>query len=494
MPRSILSASLVRPAWQCGSFRVEGPDEDAFTLGLESLQQLGRQVQGEGVLALKRLHLVGPFPSESEWMFGEALGIPTLEVRRHPASASGLWGALAAASRDEDSPGQEAVVASQLAPQRTEVSGPPRVSQGAAGVALLLGREPGLAILRYAFQSHAPGRTPTIQRLVADWLADLEVPSEGTGGIVLSTDGELAQWRSVWGAAAPGISLAPVEPPPTSEGSPSAVRSAELLWELARRLRTGNFGIVAEALRTRSGFAGFRLNGPVRWAGTWGAIDPGLRPPSERFFDRSPAVNAVSQGAYVPHPRYLENLPGRWRLVGERCSRCRALTFPPSGRCRSCGQSDGLRAEAQPRQNLPVEGVTTIGAGAQPTEFDFLVETAGSYDVAIVGLAPGVRATVQVTDALPGQLRIGDRVRLVLRRLYAMEGEWRYGLKAVPGRTASEGPLAAEPVTGPSRRRASSGVPKPSRSIPRRRGARAGSPRRREGGGTSPPGLFRSRR
>lgn len=255
--------------------------------------------------------------------------------------------------------------------------------------------------------------------------------------------------------------------------------AANLLWELGRRLRTGTVGVVGESLRGRSGFAGFRLDGPIRWLGAWGTLEPGMKPPSAKFLERAHGMNAVSQGAYVPHPRYLENLPSRWRLVGERCSHCRALTFPASGRCRSCGRSDGLRAEAQPRQSLRVESVTTIGAGAQPTEFDPLVEAAGAYDVAIVALESGARATVQVTDAVPGQLRVGDRVGLVLRRLYPMEGEWRYGLKAVPERTDSAGSPSAPRVNSTAARTASSGVPTAPRSIPRRRGGPSESRRRR---------------
>jgi uncharacterized OB-fold protein len=91
-----------------------------------------------------------------------------------------------------------------------------------------------------------------------------------------------------------------------------------------------------------------------------------------------------------------------------------------------------LRAEPLPLEDGEVEAVTTVRAGAQPTEFDPQVEQFGDYDVAIVRLASDVRATFQVTDSPPGGLRVGDRVRTALRRLYPQEGEWRYGRKAVP--------------------------------------------------------------
>jgi hypothetical protein len=52
--------------------------------------------------------------------------------------------------------------------------------------------------------------------------------------------------------------------------------------------------------------------------------------------------------------------------------------------------------------------------------------------VVLAEFAPGVRLTLQVTDAGPDELRIGSRIGTRLRRLYPMEGEWRYGRKAVP--------------------------------------------------------------
>ncbi|MGA9839190.1 MAG: hypothetical protein WBE40_03705 [Thermoplasmata archaeon] len=144
-----------------------------------------------------------------------------------------------------------------------------------------------------------------------------------------------------------------------------------------------------------------------------------------------PEQGPVSQGAYVPRPRYLENLPSRWWFVAERCPVCRALTFPVRGRCRACGVREGLSTERLPLDGGEVVAATVIGPGGQPTEFDDQVESSGPYEVVLVEVAPGVRLTLQVTDGRPGELAIGARVATRLRRLYPMEGEWRYGRKAV---------------------------------------------------------------
>ncbi len=319
---------------------------------------------------------------------------------------------------------------------------------------------------------------------VTSWLDALGLaPGGGTGEVVLAVEEESARWQAAWEETAPGITVTVVEASPDPVGAAPTLRPAILLWELGRRLRTGDTGIVGESVRGRSGFAGFRLDGPVRWLGSWGAAESGVDPPSEKFLEREAELNVVSQGAYVPHPRYLENLASRWRLMGDRCPHCGTLTFPVAGRCRSCRRSDGLRAEALPRNGLEVEAVTTISPGAQPTEFDPVVEAAGEYDVAVVALGSATRATVQVTDTLPGRLHVGDRVALMLRRLYPMEGEWRYGLKAVPegAEIRGSGPTGKLSPSAPrSARRVSSAPPRARRATLRARGGRA-APRPRRG-------------
>jgi uncharacterized OB-fold protein len=188
--------------------------------------------------------------------------------------------------------------------------------------------------------------------------------------------------------------------------------------------------------------AAFRLRetlldraGGGTWVGDWDR-PAGRPPPSRPTGPSSPRdlLRSVSEGAYVPRPRYLENLPSRWRFVAERCRACRATTFPTRSRCRQCGRSDSLERIELPRRDALVVATTVIGPGGQPTEFDPQVEAWGPYEVVLAELAAGVRVTLQVADADPGEVRIGDRVDSGLRRLYPMEGEWRYGRKVVPRR------------------------------------------------------------
>lgn len=81
---------------------------------------------------------------------------------------------------------------------------------------------------------------------------------------------------------------------------------------------------------------------------------------------------------------------------------------------------------------------TAIRTGGQPTEFDAQVAALGGYGVVLAELAPGVRVTLQVTGSSNIPLALGSRVDAHLRRLYPMEGEWRYGRKAVPSTASGE--------------------------------------------------------
>lgn len=174
--------------------------------------------------------------------------------------------------------------------------------------------------------------------------------------------------------------------------------------------------------------------GPPVGSGPWTPpFPPAPTVDGNAFRDFANASTArVSEGAYVPRPRYVENLASRWNFAAERCSSCGATNFPVRGKCRSCGHTDTLVRVNLPRDDARVVATTVIGPGGQPTEFDPQVAALGPYEVVLAELVDGVRVTLQVADATPGEVRIGDRVDTRLRRLFPMDGEWRYGRKAVP--------------------------------------------------------------
>ena len=178
-------------------------------------------------------------------------------------------------------------------------------------------------------------------------------------------------------------------------------------------------------------------------SGDWGiapSASSGLPPGGER--EVGAPTGSVSQGAFVPGPRYEESRPSRWGLIADSCSACGHRTFPSRGRCRHCGATSGLRPERLPLRGATVLAVTWIGQGGQPTEFDPQVERTGPYGVVLAEVAPGVRVTLPLAVSEPRDVKVGTRVDTVLRRLYSIEGSWRYGRKAVasaPGTTVGGG-------------------------------------------------------
>jgi len=266
------------------------------------------------------------------------------------------------------------------------------------------------------FCEHPPGR--------AGWKAALAEIAEATSGLSI-----------LFGVDGPGDLLDPQGRGSGYGAAAFAVESREALESLGPLLDSlpddatsiEGAGAIVDALRrTRGDQARLDLGGWDPPPASPGTADPERNRELELLARRS-----VSEGAYVPGARYREGAASRWRLAADRCSRCSTVTFPVRGWCRGCGATDRLTRFELPRSGGRVEAVTTIGKGGQPTEFDPLVEFGGAYDVVLVELAPGLRATLMMTDTPTGVVRVGDRVGTTLRRIYPMDGEWRYGLKAV---------------------------------------------------------------
>ena len=170
------------------------------------------------------------------------------------------------------------------------------------------------------------------------------------------------------------------------------------------------------------------------WSGPWrDAPGSGVAPPFPGG-RRPVSSSTVSQGAFVPPSRDEESRRSRWAFLADRCDTCGVRTFPARGRCRDCGETLRLRPERLPRRGLTVVARTWIGQGGQPTEFDPQVEACGPYGVVLADAAPDVRVTLAVADLAPEQVTVGSKVDTAFRRLYSIDGLWRYGRKAVPVR------------------------------------------------------------
>ena len=106
------------------------------------------------------------------------------------------------------------------------------------------------------------------------------------------------------------------------------------------------------------------------------------------------------------------------------CPSCGMLAMPPRHRCLGCGAEGSASLVALPRMGT-VYTTTTIHVAVPgiPTPYSLAIVELDDVDV---------RVLVTVTDAAPGAVAIGDRGRLVLRRVAIRTGVPDYGFAFSP--------------------------------------------------------------
>ena len=149
-----------------------------------------------------------------------------------------------------------------------------------------------------------------------------------------------------------------------------------------------------------------------------------------RYIPDARPTDTRSEGAYVSPAAWEETMEARLTLLASRCTGCNRVRHPPRDVCPDCGGS--VRETFHARPEGAVHALTRIGRGGAPSEFALQQSLVGDYAVAVVDMVDGFRMVAQLSGADPRGVKIGDGVRLALRRLFEQEGRTRYGLKAVP--------------------------------------------------------------
>ncbi len=124
-------------------------------------------------------------------------------------------------------------------------------------------------------------------------------------------------------------------------------------------------------------------------------------------------------------PRYTREIPQRYRLEAGKCAKCGHITFPPRLVCPVC---KGRKFDTVV---LSDEGTLLTYTVVRVASENFSQET--PFAVGIVELNDGVKVTAQIADAQPDELEIGQRVKIVFRRIQeeGAAGILCYGYKAV---------------------------------------------------------------
>ncbi len=124
-------------------------------------------------------------------------------------------------------------------------------------------------------------------------------------------------------------------------------------------------------------------------------------------------------------PRFWREIPNRYNLVGARCGNCNKVLFPPRYICPYCRRMGKLEPYRLKRRGK-VLSYTVVHIAANG------FEDQAPYLLAIIELEDGPRLTAQITDCNPDEIKIGDEVEMIFRRMgeESQDGVIYYGFKA----------------------------------------------------------------
>lgn len=374
------------PPWGMHTRRIAGADEDAVTLAVEA---------GLAALAGGRVHRVILVTRD----------LPLLEGGNGAALVAGL-GLPSSVLVEERVGGAPAVLDAVLStPPRTLVIG---VDLAPAGAAAAITGATGLEVRR-------------VGRVVRS----LPERARGQDGSLYHYDDpRLVRERGLYASLAlVARRQAPIAVAGVGHGQASAVCDGEppalptsgassALFALADVSESTTSGIVYAA--EQATMTGVEVDGtpvPVH------RIEPPSRPELETSL-------AVGIDIPISLPAYDRAFDAKLRFAAASCASCGSLSFPARYRCLDCGSEGGGITAPLPRSGS-VYSTTTIRVPVPGVPVP--------YSLAIVELDDvGVRVLCRVTDAPAGSVSIGDRGRLVLRRVAVRSGVPDYGYAFAP--------------------------------------------------------------
>ncbi|SHN16143.1 Zn-ribbon domain-containing OB-fold protein [Cryptosporangium aurantiacum] len=390
--RQLNAVGTYLPPWGTERARSAGRDEDVVTMGVAA----GRAALGGQGVPVRRVVLV-------------SRDLPLIEGGNSAALLAGL-GLGTGVSVVEQIGGAPAALDAVVTAERGTLV--VAVDETPAGAAAVLVGETGPAI--------------TAVRQVT---RSLPVRARGRDGLVRDyADPRLERERGA------GVAIDQLELP----AKPVAV--AGLPARQASALTEGRPPALPTSGASSSLFALASLTGPglvlaVEQATASAASVDGVAPTVRRD-ERSPRAGETR--TVTPGPEigislaaYERAFEPKLRWEAAACTECGTLAFPPRYRCLGCGAEGRWTTASLPRTgevytavtvHVPVPGLAT------------------PYSLAIVELDQvGVRALVPVTGAPAGAVGIGDRGRLVFRRMAIRTGIPDYGYALLPDDERAEG-------------------------------------------------------
>ncbi len=123
--------------------------------------------------------------------------------------------------------------------------------------------------------------------------------------------------------------------------------------------------------------------------------------------------------------RYHREIPQRYRLEAGKCTKCGTIAFPHRLVCPKCGGKKFITVKLKEEGKLLTFTIIRVASDKFSKDTPFVV--------GIVELNDGVRITTQIADVDVEKLKIGQKVKLVFRKIQddGKAGIHMYGYKAV---------------------------------------------------------------
>jgi uncharacterized OB-fold protein len=386
----IESMGTYLPPWGTAGTRLPGDDEDVATMAVAAGLQAMAAVEASAITAVELV----------------SRDLPLLEGGNGAAVLAGLGLASGIEVREQIGGAPAALEAVARAVPGTLIIGAD-VKGGAGAAAAVIGTS-GVALrIRGRTNRSLPVVTRDAHGVVTDYgdprlLRELGVRSSLDQ---VGLTGKVAAVAGLGGKDAAQLSVGDPPALPTL-GASSALFA---LAALAERRDGGRLLAVEQATIAVAELA----SGPVPVS----RDEPAPRPPL-KLRPASEADIAISLAAYE------RAFDAKLRLVAARCTSCGTLSYPQRLRCLGCGSEAPVDTVALPREaevytlatiHVPVPGLAT------------------PYTVVLVELGDsGVRLLGRLTGAPAGSVAIGDRGRMVFRRVAVRTGVPDYGYAFLP--------------------------------------------------------------
>ena len=124
-------------------------------------------------------------------------------------------------------------------------------------------------------------------------------------------------------------------------------------------------------------------------------------------------------------PRYVREVPQRYRLEASKCVGCGKINFPPRLVCSKCGKREFETIRLSDEGKILTYTIIRVGSDT------FSRET--PYAVAIIETKDGAKLMAMIADTALDEVAIGKKVKLVFRKIQdeGLSGLHCYGYKAI---------------------------------------------------------------